>query len=64
MRLFEVAFFIFQLDDIMDLVGAIQEAYDNREAFGNNLYSYYKENLTGDIMGSKYLNLYKRIVNQ
>lgn len=54
----------FNLDDINGLVKAIENAYLNRERLQSNLYSYYKDNLTADVMGSKYLQLFNQLLNQ
>lgn len=51
----------YELDNIASLSAAIMEAYNQKDELSSRIYEHYINNLTADIMGIKYLNLFENI---
>ena len=51
----------YELDNIASLSAAIMEAYNHKDELSSKIYEHYINNLTADIMGEKYLNLFENI---
>lgn len=51
----------YELDNIESLSAAIVEAYNHKDDLSYKIYEHYKNNLTADIMGKRYLKLFENI---
>lgn len=51
----------YELDNIESLSSAIEEAYEHKDELSDMIYEHYKNNLTADIMGKRYLDLFENI---
>ena len=52
----------YHLDDVDSLATQIECAYKDKEVLSGNLFAFYKQHLTADIMGQRYLDLFKTLV--
>lgn len=55
---------IFKLDDLESLLNAIQLAYERRNDLSKSIFNKYVQSYRVEIMGSNYLNLYKKLIGK
>lgn len=58
----EVVFF--ELNNQLDLLKAIENAYEKRIILSQNIYKKYYNHYTSEIMGAKYLTLFENLINK